>query len=92
MVINEIKYFILLHLIVVNSFGTKKTLFSIAVEKGNQSIVEILAKSGADIHQTVNKETPYMIAKKYQHKEIIEYFDKLKKWIPGNIIEYFTTK
>jgi len=40
-------------------------------------------------HQTVENETPYTIAQKYQYKEIIEYFDKLKKWIPG---KYFTTK
>ena len=83
MVINEYKYLIFLHLIVVNFYGRNKTLLYVAVEKGNRSIVEFLVKSGANIHQTVENETPYIIAQKYQHKEIIEYFDKLKKWIPG---------
>ena len=74
-------------MVVVNADEIKKTLLCVAAEKGYQSIVEFLVKSGANIdHQTVEKETPYTIAQKYQHKEIIEYFDKLKKWIPGNII------
>ena len=61
-----------------------ETLLCITAEKGYQPIVEFLVKSGANIHhQTVENETPYTIAQKYRHKEIIEHFDKLKKWIPG---------
>ena len=73
----------LLHLIVVNLYGRNKTLLYMAAEKGYKPIVEFLVKSGANVYQTVENETPYTIAQKYQHKEIIEYFDKLKKWIPG---------
>ena len=73
-----------------NKYG--ETPLYVAVEKGYQSIVEFLVQSGASIHhQTVEKETPYTIAQRYQYEEIIEYFDKLKKWIPGNIVKYFTT-
>ena len=81
MVINEYKYLILLHLIVVNR---SETPLHNAVQNKNQLIAEFLVQLGANIdHQTIEKETPYTIAQKYQHNEIIEYFDKLKKWIPG---------
>ena len=68
----------------MNILRANKTLLYIAAENGHESIVKFLVKLGANIyHQTVEKETPYTIAQEYQHKEIIEYFDKLKKWIPG---------